>query len=184
VFHPAIPAKHTLHTLPCSVRDVRKNLPSECGRRAVPSGHAAVLFATATVIGRHHGVRWALPVYGLATYVPMSRLHDNVRSLSDALFGADVGTLAGRTVTRHGGSNFAVRLRFLAAREHFSIFRVQLNFTGPRVYVGSIKSIRPIGSIVRRIPTPWTDYRSNTEASLESNGRARRQRHNQDGTQK
>jgi membrane-associated phospholipid phosphatase len=65
-------------------------------------------FATATVLQRHHGWRWALPVYGLATYVAMSRLQDNVHSLSDVVFGAAVGTLVGHTLTRHGRSNFAV----------------------------------------------------------------------------
>jgi membrane-associated phospholipid phosphatase len=75
---------------------------------AFPSGHAAMTFATAIVLQRHHGWRWALPAYGLATYVAMSALQDNVHSLSDVVFGAAVGTLVARTVTRHGGSNFAV----------------------------------------------------------------------------
>lgn len=74
---------------------------------AFPSGHAAVTLATATVIYRHLGVGWSLPVYGMAAYVAVSRLHDNRHWLSDVVFGAAVGAIAGRTVTRHGRSNYA-----------------------------------------------------------------------------
>lgn len=42
-----------------------------------------------------------------SSYVAASRLHDNVHYVSDVVFGATVGTLAGRTVTRHGAANFA-----------------------------------------------------------------------------
>ena len=73
-----------------------------------PSGHAAVTFATATVLDRHLPWRFSLPAYAFATYVATSRLHDNVHTLSDVVFGAAVGTIAGRTVTRHGASNFAL----------------------------------------------------------------------------
>jgi PAP2 superfamily protein len=41
--------------------------------------------------------------YGIASYVAASRLHDNVHYLSDVVFGAAVGSIAGRTVTEHGG---------------------------------------------------------------------------------
>jgi membrane-associated phospholipid phosphatase len=34
--------------------------------------------------------------------VAASRLHDNKHYLSDVVFGAAVGSIAGRTVTRHG----------------------------------------------------------------------------------
>lgn len=87
---------------------VRRSRPDNSSGYAFPSGHAAMTFATATAIERHHGWKWALPVYVMASYVSMSRLHDNVHSLSDVVFGAAVGTVAGRTITRHGRSNFAV----------------------------------------------------------------------------
>ena len=87
---------------------VRQPRPDGSSGFAFPSGHAAMAFATATVIQRHHGILWALPTYALATYVATSRLHDNVHYLSDVVFGAAVGTIAGRTVTRHGRSNFAL----------------------------------------------------------------------------
>lgn len=87
---------------------VERPRPDGSSGYAFPSGHAAVTFATATVIQRHHGFLWALPTYAVATYVATARLHDNVHNLSDVVFGAAVGTIAGRTVTRHGHSNFAL----------------------------------------------------------------------------
>lgn len=82
--------------------------PDGSNSLSFPSGHTAVTMAAATVLQRHYGLKWALPVYGLATYVAMSRLHDNVHYLSDVIFGAAVGEIAGRTVTRHGPKNFAL----------------------------------------------------------------------------
>lgn len=73
---------------------------------AFSSGHAAVTVATATVVYRHFGLAWSLPVYGMAAYVGASRLHDNRHWLSDVVFGAAVGAVSARTVTRHGRSNY------------------------------------------------------------------------------
>jgi membrane-associated phospholipid phosphatase len=87
---------------------VRRPRPDGSGGFSFPSGHAAMAFATATVLERHHGLKWAIPAYALASYVAMSRLHDNVHNLSDVMFGSAVGIIAGRTVTRHGRSNFAL----------------------------------------------------------------------------
>jgi membrane-associated phospholipid phosphatase len=67
-----------------------------------PSGHSAETFAGATVLERHLGWKKAALAYLVATYVATSRLHDNVHFASDVVFGAAVGTMAGRTVTRHG----------------------------------------------------------------------------------
>ena len=87
---------------------VRRERPAGTGF-AFPSGHAAVTVATATVIQRHFGIVWSLPLYGTAAYVAMSRLHDNRHWLSDVVFGVAVGEVAGRTVTRrHGRSNYTV----------------------------------------------------------------------------
>jgi membrane-associated phospholipid phosphatase len=57
-----------------------------------------VTFATATVIERHLGWRKSLLGMGIASYVAMSRIHDNRHYLSDVIFGAAVGSIAGRTV--------------------------------------------------------------------------------------
>jgi len=73
-----------------------------------PSGHASATFAAATVLWRHLGWKAALPSYVVASYVATSRLHEDVHYLSDVVFGATVGTIVGRTVTRHGRASFAV----------------------------------------------------------------------------
>ena len=58
--------------------------------------------SVATVLERHLGWKKSLLGYTIASYVAASRLHDNRHYLSDVLFGAAVGTIAGRTVTEHG----------------------------------------------------------------------------------
>ena len=86
---------------------VQRPRPDGSSGYSFPSGHAAVTFATATVLDRHHSWRVSLPAYAFATYIATSRLHDHVHNLSDVAFGAALGAVAGRTVTRHGASNFA-----------------------------------------------------------------------------
>lgn len=101
----------------------RRGRPDGSSGFSFPSGHAAVTLATATVLERHHGIKWALPAYGLAAYVAASRLHDNVHYVSDVVFGAAVGTIAGRTVTRHGRSNFAMMPLIMPGGGGFVIVR-------------------------------------------------------------
>jgi membrane-associated phospholipid phosphatase len=72
-----------------------------------PSGHASVTFASATVLQRHFGWKGAI-AYTAAAYVAASRLHENRHYLSDVVFGAAIGTVAGRTVTRHGRDAWTV----------------------------------------------------------------------------
>ena len=73
-----------------------------------PSGHSSATFATAAVIERHLGLRGAWPTVLLASYVAISRLHDNRHYLSDVIFGAALGTATGWTVVgRHGRSSYA-----------------------------------------------------------------------------
>jgi membrane-associated phospholipid phosphatase len=72
-----------------------------------PSGHAASTFAAATVLQQHLGYRAGLPTYLIASYVAMSRLHENVHNASDVVFGAAIGIVAGRSVTWHGRNFYA-----------------------------------------------------------------------------
>jgi membrane-associated phospholipid phosphatase len=76
--------------------------PDGSDHQSFPSGHAALTFAAATVIERHLGWKKSVLWYVIASYVAASRLHDNRHYLSDVVFGAAVGSIAGRTVTRHG----------------------------------------------------------------------------------
>ena len=87
---------------------VRRDRPTgECC--SFPSGHSSASFATASVLERHLGYRAAWPTFVIATYVAMSRLHDNVHFLSDVIFGGAVGMSSGWTVVgRHGRSTFAL----------------------------------------------------------------------------
>ena len=80
----------------------RRERPDGSGRTSFPSGHASDTFAVATALERHLGWKGAVPAYAFSSYVAMSRLHDNRHYLSDVVFGATVGIIAGRTVTRHG----------------------------------------------------------------------------------
>jgi membrane-associated phospholipid phosphatase len=75
------------------------------GRHSFPSGHSSVTFTSATVLQRHFGWKGAI-AYSAASYVAVSRLHENRHYLSDVVFGAAIGTVAGRTVTRHGRDTF------------------------------------------------------------------------------
>jgi membrane-associated phospholipid phosphatase len=67
-----------------------------------PSGHAALTFASATVLQQHLGYKAGLPTYLAASYVAMSRLHDNRHYASDVIMGAAIGIIIGRSVTYHG----------------------------------------------------------------------------------
>ena len=69
---------------------------------SMPSGHATITFAAATVLQQHLGYRAGLPTYLVATYVAMSRLHDNRHFASDVVMGAATGIIIGRSVTWHG----------------------------------------------------------------------------------
>jgi len=72
-----------------------------------PSGHATLTFAAATVLQQHLGYKAAIPTYTVASYVAMSRLHDNRHYASDVVFGAALGIVVGRSVTWHGRNFYA-----------------------------------------------------------------------------
>jgi membrane-associated phospholipid phosphatase len=72
-----------------------------------PSGHAATTFAAATVLQQHLGYKAGVPTYLIASYVAMSRLHDNRHFASDVAFGAATGIVVGRSVTWHGRNFYA-----------------------------------------------------------------------------
>jgi membrane-associated phospholipid phosphatase len=86
---------------------IRRPRPSQTGGLlasgfSMPSGHATMTFAAATVLQQHLGYKAAIPTYIFATYVAMSRLHDNVHYASDVVMGAATGIIIGRSVTWHG----------------------------------------------------------------------------------
>jgi membrane-associated phospholipid phosphatase len=89
---------------------VRRERPDQSNTFSFPSGHAADTFAFATALERHFNWKYYLPAYAFATYVAMSRLHDNVHFASDVAFGSAVGIIAGRTVTRYGHRPFPIAM--------------------------------------------------------------------------
>jgi membrane-associated phospholipid phosphatase len=76
--------------------------------RSFPSGHTTMSFATATVLQSHFGWKVGLPAYAVASYVAASRVQAKRHYLSDVLFGAALGTVAGRTVTFGTKQRFAI----------------------------------------------------------------------------
>jgi len=82
--------------------------PDLSDNRSFPSGHAADTLAFATALERHFNWKYWAPAYAFATYVAMSRLHDNRHYASDVVFGSAIGVIAGRTVTRLGHKQFPV----------------------------------------------------------------------------
>lgn len=67
--------------------------------RSFPSGHSSTAFATATVLQRRFGWKAGVPAFAVASYVGASRIAVGKHYLSDVVFGATLGVVAGRTVT-------------------------------------------------------------------------------------
>lgn len=70
------------------------------GGHSFPSGHTSATFAAAAVLQEHGGWKFGVPMYSIATFVGWTRVRDKSHWLSDAAFGATLGTIAGRTVVR------------------------------------------------------------------------------------
>jgi membrane-associated phospholipid phosphatase len=67
---------------------------------SLPSGHAINAFAAASVVERHVGHRGAWPTMAVASYVAISRLHENTHYLSDVVLGSAIGLSIGWTIVR------------------------------------------------------------------------------------
>lgn len=74
-----------------------------------PSGHTSISFASATVLHREFGWKVGVPAYAVASYVGLSRIEHRKHYLSDVVFGAAIGLVAGRSVTvGRGDGRFVV----------------------------------------------------------------------------
>jgi membrane-associated phospholipid phosphatase len=78
---------------------VARDRPSG-GGHAFPSGHSSASFAAAAVLAEHFGWKAGLAAYATAGFIGWTRVHDRAHWLSDAVFGAAIGAVVGRTVTR------------------------------------------------------------------------------------
>ena len=93
-------------------RTARRTRPDGSGNSSFPSGHTSATFAAATVFQHRYGWKAGVPAFAFATWVGTSRLNERKHWLSDLPFGAAIGLLAGRTVTRDlGGWTMAPTVR-------------------------------------------------------------------------
>ena len=79
---------------------VSRTRPNGENDNAFPSGHTSATFAFATVAGHYYGKKVSLPAYTLVALVGASRIEKGKHYLSDVVFGATVGYIAGRTAVR------------------------------------------------------------------------------------
>lgn len=78
---------------------VGRRRPDGSNHRSFPSGHSANAFALATTLARHRSSMTAIPIYGLATIVPISRIHHGRHFISDVIAGSSLGIAAGLAVS-------------------------------------------------------------------------------------
>ena len=83
----------------CAELSVDRARPSG-GQHAFPSGHTSATFASAAVLQGHFGWKVGAPAYAVAGLVGWTRVRDRAHWMSDVFFGATLGTIAGRTITR------------------------------------------------------------------------------------
>ncbi len=85
------------YTLKATVSRTRPNGEND---NAFPSGHTSTTFAAATVATHYYGWKVGVPAYAIAALVGASRVEQGKHYLSDVVFGATLGYLAGRTAVR------------------------------------------------------------------------------------
>ena len=81
---------------------VGRERPDKSNSVSFPSGHASNAFATSTVIARHYP-KLAIPAYGLAAYIAVSRMAADKHHLSDIVAGSGLGWGIGRVIVRRNG---------------------------------------------------------------------------------
>lgn len=77
-------------------RSVGRERPNGQGTRSFPTGHTSGSFVLASVADELYGHKLGIPVYLLAAFVGLQRIHDNKHWLTDVIAGATLGTIIGR----------------------------------------------------------------------------------------
>jgi membrane-associated phospholipid phosphatase len=108
---------------------VRRERP-DGSNYSFPSGHTAVSFASADILRRTFGWKVGAPAYAVASYVAASRIQSRRHYLSDVVFGAALGTVAGRTVP-------VSRSHQLSIAPMLSLDRAEVTFSVGRRVTGS-----------------------------------------------
>jgi hypothetical protein len=104
-----IRAQIVTQTLTAAVKTAVGRTRPDGTQYSFPSGHAAVTFASATVLQRNLGWKAGVPAYAVAGWVAASRIQVKRHFLSDVTFGAAMGITAGRAVTiGRGNHRFAL----------------------------------------------------------------------------
>ena len=103
-----VQAQLIAQTLVYSIKGTGRRARPEGGGFSFPSGHTTAAFASATVLQRHFGWKVGVPAYAAAGYVAASRVQGKRHYLSDVMFGAALGVVAGRTVTMPGGHKMSL----------------------------------------------------------------------------
>jgi len=78
---------------------VRRERPDQSDHRSFPSGHASNAFAMAAAFVKHYK-KLAIPLYGFASYVAVSRMAANKHYFSDVVAGSGLGLVIGSSVVR------------------------------------------------------------------------------------
>jgi membrane-associated phospholipid phosphatase len=103
-----VQAQLIAQALTYGIKGTARRARPEGGGFSFPSGHTTAAFASATVLQRHFGWKVGAPAYAAAGYVAASRVQGQRHYLSDVMFGAALGVVAGRTVTMPGGHKMSL----------------------------------------------------------------------------
>lgn len=90
------------------------------GDYSFPSGHTAAAFSAAPVLQHHFGWKIGIPAYIVAAFTGMGRMEDHKHYLSDVLFGAAIGYVAGNAVIHRNNTGSMFDHMTIDSRE-FSI---------------------------------------------------------------
>jgi hypothetical protein len=74
--------------------------PDGSSSTSFPSGHSSDSFAVATVVSSYYGKKWGIPMYVFAGLVGVSRIEKGRHWPSDAIAGAALGYISGKTAIR------------------------------------------------------------------------------------
>jgi len=74
---------------------VRRTRPDGSDSLSFPSGHAAGSFTGASYFHHRYGIKWGLPMYGVATAISIQRINGDKHYWTDVIAGAALGYLSG-----------------------------------------------------------------------------------------